>query len=64
MTDACNPDKKSWKQSFEEALKHPKLQEFVRHSPHHKVFDDKGYPAKVQGKPQTCIDPVNFTKMG
>ena len=64
MTDACNPIQKSWKQSFEEALKHPKLEEFIRKNHHQKVFDDKGYHAKVQGKPQACIDPVNFTKMG
>lgn len=61
LSDACNPIQKSWRESFKEALKHPKLQEFIRHKPHQKVFDDKGYPAKVQGKPQTCIDPVNFT---
>jgi len=64
LTDKGNPVQKTWKESFEEALKHPELQEFMRHSPHHRVFDDKGYPASVQGKPQPCMDPVNFTRMG
>jgi len=62
LTEAGNPIEKSWKQSFQEALKHPELQEYIRHSPHHKVFPDKGYPAKeVQKKQTTCVDPVNFT---
>lgn len=61
LSDSCNPIQKSWKQCFKEALKDPRLQEFIRHSPHHKIFDDKGYPANIQGKPQPCIDPVNFT---
>ena len=64
LTEVGNPVQKSWKSSFEEALKHPELQEYIRHSPHHRVFDDKGYPAKVQGKPQACVDPVNFTRRG
>lgn len=61
LSDACNPIQKSWKQSFKEALQDPKMQEFICSKPHQRVFDDKGYPAKVQGKPQPVIDPVNFT---
>lgn len=61
LTDACNPVQKSWKQSFMEALKDPKMKEFMRVNHHHKIFEDKGYPASVQGKPQPCVDPVNFT---
>ena len=53
LNDALNPIQKSWRQSFKEALKHPELQEFIRHSPHHKVFDDKNVAP--------CIDPINFT---
>jgi len=64
LTEVGNPVQKSWKECFKEALKHPELQEFMRHSPHHKVFDDRGYPAKVQGKPAPCMDPVNFTPRG
>ena len=47
LTEAGNRIEKSWKQSFQEALKHPELQEYIRHSPHHKVFSN--------------MDPVNFT---
>lgn len=61
LNDACNPMQRTWKECFREALKDPRLQEFMRHSPHHRIFDDKGYPAKVQGKPQPVMDPVNFT---
>lgn len=39
LTDKGNPIQKTWKESFQEALKHPELQEFMRHSPHHRVFD-------------------------
>jgi hypothetical protein len=61
LSDALNPIQKSWKQSFSEALKHPKMKDFVRVNHHQKIFPDKGYPAKVQGKPQPVMDPVNFT---
>jgi len=64
LSDSYNPVQKSWKQSFKEALQDPKLQEFVRKNHHQRIFQDKGYPAKVQGKPQPCVDPVNFTRMG
>lgn len=48
LNEAGNPTTKSWKQCFEEALKHPKLQEFVRDPKKHK----RVYPV---------MDPVNFT---
>ena len=63
LNEVGNPIQKSWKQSFEEALKHPKMKDYIRTEKHQKIFDDKGYPAKVQGKPQPCIDPVNFTQI-
>jgi hypothetical protein len=62
LSNACNPVQKSWKDSFKEALEHPKLQEYIRQPYHQRVYDDKGYPKSVQGKPQAVIDPVNFTK--
>ena len=63
LNEVGNEISKTWYQAFSEALKHPELQEFIRHSPHHKLYptEDKGYPKEVQGKPQACIDPVNFT---
>ena len=42
LNEVGNPLQKSWRQSFEEALKHPKLQEYIRHSPHHKIFTENG----------------------
>jgi hypothetical protein len=38
LDDACNPVQKTWKESFAEALKHPKLQEYIRNNGHQKVF--------------------------
>lgn len=38
LSDGCNPIQKSWKESFEEALNHPKLKEFIITYPHKKVF--------------------------
>jgi len=64
LTEVGNPVQKTWKESFQEALKHPKLKEYIRQSHHQKVFDDAGYPAEVQGKPAPCIDAVNFTHQG
>mgnify|MGYP007128603986 CR=1 FL=1 len=61
LNDALNPIQKSWKECFQEAMKDPKLKPYIRNNHHQKVFDDKGYPKSVQGKPQACIDPVNFT---
>ncbi len=56
LTEVGNPVQKSWKASFEEALKHPKLNDFIREPHHQKVFDDKNTAS--------CIDPVNFTSFG
>jgi hypothetical protein len=42
LSPAGNPIQKSWKQAFQEALKHPKMKEFMRTNSHQKVFDDKG----------------------
>lgn len=64
LNEVGNPMTKPWKECFQEALKHPKLQEYIRQAHHQKVFDDKGYPAGVQGKASPCMDPVNFTRMG
>lgn len=61
LSDALNPIQKSWKKSFSEALKHPKMKDFVRINHHQRIFPDKGYPASVQGKPQPVMDAVNFT---
>ena len=60
LSDACNPVQKGWKECFKEAMKHPKMKPYIREK-FAKLFDDKGYPAKVQGKPAPCMDPVNFT---
>lgn len=57
LNEVGNPKQKSWKQAFSEALKHPKLQEYIRQSHHQKAFDGKG-------KTAPCIDSVNFTKSG
>ena len=67
LNEVGNPIEKSWKQSFEEALTHPRLQEYIRQPHHKRVFerpDDAGYPKKVQGKVAPVMDPVNFTKTG
>ena len=61
LSEVGNPIQKTWKESFQEALHHPKLQEFIDKYPTQNVFEDKGYPSSVQGKPQICMDPVNFT---
>lgn len=48
LSEAGNPQEKSWRQCFEEALKHPDLEEFIRDpKKHHRV-----YPT---------VDSVNFT---
>lgn len=41
LSDACNPIQKPWKQCFEEALKHPKMKEFVRDNHNQRVFNSK-----------------------
>lgn len=64
LSDALNPIQKSWKECFSEALKHPKMKDFIRVNKHQKIFPDKGYPTCVQGKPQIVTDPVNFTSKG
>jgi hypothetical protein len=46
LSEVGNPIQKTWKQSFKEALNHPKLQPYMRKAHHKKVFDDKGYPAQ------------------
>lgn len=38
LTEVGNPIQKSWKQAFEEALKHPELEEFIRKPHHQPVF--------------------------
>ena len=38
LSDSYNPIQKTWKQSFEEALKHPKLKEFIRQNHHQKIY--------------------------
>jgi hypothetical protein len=56
LSEVGNPIQKSWKNCFKEALKHPKLQEYIRQSYHRRVFDnDEVAP---------CMDSVNFTRMG
>ena len=56
LNEVGNPMEKTWKQSFQEALKRPELQEFVRKPHHQKVFKKNDIAP--------CIDPVNFTKCG
>lgn len=48
LTEAGNPMEKSWKECFQEALKHPKLKDYIRKPHHQKVFDDKGYSASAK----------------
>jgi hypothetical protein len=62
LSDAMNPIQRSWKECFAEALKDPKMKDFVRTHKYQRIFPDKGYPPSVQGKPQLTIDPVNFTR--
>lgn len=38
LTEVGNPVQKTWKQAFEEALKHPELQEFIRTDKHVSAF--------------------------
>jgi len=64
LSDALNPIVKAWKECFQEALKHPKMKDYVRLKRHQKIFPDKGYPPCVQGKPQIMTDPMNFTSHG
>ena len=39
LTEVGNPIQKTWKQAFQEALKHPKLKDYIRKPHHQKVFD-------------------------
>ena len=39
LTEAGNPVQKSWKEAFQEALKHPELEGFIRKPHHQRVFD-------------------------
>lgn len=39
LTEAGNPIQKTWKECFQEALKHPKLKDYIRKPHHQKVFD-------------------------
>lgn len=55
LSEAGNPIQKTWKSCFEEALKHPDLQEFIRKRPHQMIYQDET---------SSVIDPVNFTKTG
>ncbi len=48
LSEAGNPQEKTWKQCFEEALEHPELKEFIRDPKKHQ----RVYPV---------MDPVNFT---
>jgi hypothetical protein len=41
INEVGNPIQLSWKESFKKALKHPKLQEYIRQPHHQKVFDNK-----------------------
>jgi hypothetical protein len=47
LTDACNPVQKTWRQSFEEALEHPELQEYIRKNSHQKIFDPVNFSPRV-----------------
>jgi hypothetical protein len=53
LNEVGNEISKSWRESFSEALKHPDLQEFIRHSPHHKIYPNESSAP--------TMDPVNFT---
>lgn len=39
LSDALNPIQKSWKDSFAEALKHPKMKDYIRDNHHQRIFD-------------------------
>lgn len=56
LNEVGNQLQKSWKECFKEALKDPKLQEYIRKNSHQKIYPDKHVAP--------CIDPVNFTQMG
>ena len=42
LTEVGNPLEKTWKECFQEALKHPKLKDYIRKPHHQKVFDEDG----------------------
>jgi hypothetical protein len=44
LTEVGNPVEKTWKECFQEALKHPKLKDYIRKPHHQKVFDEDGAP--------------------
>lgn len=56
LTEAGNLEIKDWKSCFKEALKHPKMKDFVRTAKHSRVFDNTDKAP--------IYDPVNFTRMG
>lgn len=39
LSDGLNPIQKSWKKSFEEAMRHPKMKDFIRTNHHQKIFN-------------------------
>jgi hypothetical protein len=56
LTEAGNAQVKSWKQCFKEALKHPKMADFIRTKKTTRVFGEHDT--------SPICDPVNFTRMG
>lgn len=55
LTEAGNLEIKDWKSCFKEALKHPKMKDFIRTSKHQRVFKES--------ETAPIYDPINFTKM-
>jgi hypothetical protein len=42
LTEVGNPVEKTWRECFQEALKNPKLKDYIRKPHHRKVFDEDG----------------------
>jgi hypothetical protein len=47
LNEVGNPIQKSWKQCFKEALKHSKLQEYIRKPEHQRVFDPVNFTPRI-----------------
>lgn len=56
LNEVGNQVQKSWKECFQEALKDPKLKEYIRKNSHQKIYQNKNVAP--------FIDPINFTSMG
>lgn len=63
LNEVGNPQEKSWKACFEEALQHPELLEFIRDNHHQRVFppEETGYELKQM---PPLVNPEDYTPQG